>query len=242
MRAKRTGGANFKTPDVERAVGRILAFHGKVDLTNPEKVVYIETVNRKTYIFGEKIVGQSGLPFNHRERCLVLISGGFDSAVAAWQMMKRGVACDYLFCNMGGRFHNRQTLQVATVLNELWGRGLRSSFLTVDFHPAINSIKEHIANSYRQVILKRVMYRIAEKVAISLNSKAIVAGDSMGQVTSQSLQNIRVIDQATTFPVFRPLIGQNKEEIIAQSYAIGTGMLSEKVVGALWNYQGTTSC
>lgn len=230
VRARRTGGAAFKTPEVERAVGSVLASYGKVDLENPEKTVYVETLNKQTNLFCERIKGPGGLPLNHRERCLVLLSGGFDSAVAAWKMLKRGVACDYLFCNMGGKSHERQTLQVAKVLNELWASGSRSSLIAVNFHPAITAIKEHIALSYRQVVLKRVMYRIAEKVAILLKSKAIVTGDSLGQVTSQSLQNIKVIDQATSFSVFRPLIGEDKQQIIEQAYQIGTGLLSEKVV------------
>ena len=229
VRARRTGGADFTTPEVERAVGAVLSPHGKVDLGDPQRVIYVETINHQTYIFSQKIPGARGLPLNHRERSLVLLSGGFDSAVAAWHMMKRGVACDYLFCNMGGKFHQRQALQVAKVLHEIWARGSSSTFFSVDFHPVVSAIKER-ANSYRQVLLKRQMYRVAEKVAISLNSKAIVVGDSLGQVTSQSLQNIKVIDGATTFPVLRPLVGLDKEEIIALSYRIGTGLLSEKVV------------
>ena len=229
VRAKRIGECRFKTPDVERAVGAVLSPHGVVDLGSPEVVVYVEIVNQRAYLFGEKIPGAGGLPLNRRERCLVLLSGGFDSAVAAWQMLKRGVACDYLFCNMGGKFHQRQALQVAKVLNDLWAGGSRSSFLTVDFNPGIAALREHISNSYRQVLLKRLMCRVAERVAIPLGSKALVMGDSLGQVTSQSLQNIRVIDNATSFPVFRPLIGWDKEEIIARAYQVGTGLLSEKV-------------
>ena len=231
VRAKRMGGASFKTPEVEKTVGSVLSSYGKVDLGNPERTLYVEIINKQTHLFCEKIDGPGGLPLNHRERCLVLLSGGFDSAVAAWKILKRGVACDYLFCNMGGRFHERQTLQVAKVLNDLWASGSQSSLISVNFHPAIMAIKEHIElPSYRQVILKRVMYRLAEKVAILLRSKGLVTGDSLGQVTSQSLQNIKVIDQSTAFPVLRPLVGEDKREIMDKAYQIGTGMLSEKVV------------
>ena len=230
VRAKRTGVVHFKTPDVEKAVGEVLATYGKVDLENPEQTVYVETINQQTYLFCERISGPGGFPLNQRERCLVLISGGFDSAVAAWQIMKRGVACDYLFCNMGGKFHERQALQVAKILNDLWANGFQSTFYSLDFHAVIAAIKEHIPNSYRQVMLKRVMYQVAQKVADRFNNRAIVTGESLGQVTSQSLQNIKAIDQACSLPVFRPLIGQNKEEVINQAYFIGTGLLSEKVV------------
>ena len=230
VRAKRMGGASFKTPEVEKTVGSVLSSYGKVDLGNPERTLYVETINKRTHFFCEKIEGPGGLPLNQRERCLVLLSGGFDSAVAAWKILKRGVACDYLFCNMGGASHERQTLQVAKVLNDLWASGSQSSFISVNFHPAITAIKEHIKLSYRQVILKRVMYRLAEKVAILLRSRGLVTGDSLGQVTSQSLQNIKVIDQSTTFPVLRPLVGEDKREIMDKAYHIGTGILSEKVV------------
>ena len=230
VRARRMGGGGLKTPQVERAVGDILSPYGKVDLENPEKTLYVEIINKQTHLFFRRIQGPGGLPLNPRERCLVLLSGGFDSAVAAWKILKRGVACDYLFCNMGGRFHERQTLQVAKVLNDLWASGSRSSFISVNFHPAIMAIKEHISLSYRQVILKRVMYRLAEKVAILLRCRGLVTGDSLGQVTSQSLQNIKVIDQSTTFSVLRPLVGEDKREIMDKAYQIGTGLLSEKVL------------
>ena len=229
VRAKRVGGVPLPTPLVERRVGTVLSAHGKVDLTSPEKTVHVEITNQRTNLFCNKIKGPGGLPANRRERCLVLLSGGFDSAVAAWKILKRGVACDYFFCNMGGKFHERQALQVAKVLNDLWAHGLKSIFIPVDFLPAIAMIKQHIPAPYRQIILKRVMYRVAEKMAATLFSKALVTGDSLGQVTSQSLQNIKVIDQAISFPIFRPLIGEDKQEIIKLSYKIGTGTLSEKV-------------
>ncbi|MCY4644834.1 MAG: tRNA 4-thiouridine(8) synthase ThiI [Bacteriovoracales bacterium] len=230
VRARRTGETAFKTPEVERAVGAVLAPYGKVDLNRPEKTVYVETINRKTHLFCERIPGPGGLPLNGRDRCLTLFSGGFDSPVASWQMMKRGVACDYLFCNMGGKSHERQTVQVAKVLHDLWASGSKSHLMVVDFHPAIEAIKKLVSDPYRQVILKRVMYRVAEKAAAFLKSKAIITGESLGQVSSQSLQNIKVIDNACSFPVLRPLIGSNKEEIIRLAYKIGTGYLSEKIV------------
>ena len=230
VRARRVGGGKFKTPEIEQLVGGVLSPYGKVDLDHPERVVFVEIINQETYFFSEKKSGPGGLPLNPKERCLVLISGGFDSPVAAWKMMKRGVACDYLFCNMGGKSHERQALQVVKVLHDLWSSGRESAFFSVNFHPVIHTLKETFGESYRQVLLKRVMCRVAEKVAISLRSRAIVTGDSLGQVTSQSLQNIKVIDSSTTFPIFRPLLGEDKQEIIALANRIGTGPLSEKVV------------
>lgn len=230
VRARRVGGVDFKTPEIEKAVGELLAPYGKVDLMNPEKIIFVETINERTYLFSEKRSGPRGLPLNPKERCLVLISGGFDSAVAAWKMIKRGVACDYLFCNMGGKFHERQALQVVKVLHDLWSAGRESAFFSVDFLPVIEALRKGFGGSYRQVLLKRVMCRVAEKMAFALGSQAIVTGDSLGQVTSQSLQNLKVIDLATTLPLFRPLLGEDKQEIIALANKVGTGLLSEKVV------------
>ena len=134
------------------------------------------------------------------------------------------------FSIWGAGFTSGKALQVAKVLNDLWAAGSRAAFLSVDFHLAIAALKRQVASSYRQVVLKRVMYRVAEQLASRLESKVLVAGDSIGQVTSQSLQNIKVIDEATALPVFRPLIGQDKEEIIRAARHIGTALLSEKVV------------
>ena len=118
--------------DIERLWGqRLLSYAKGVSLKNPDINIRIEILRGKTYFFLEKIPGPGGMSFSPRTRVLVLISGGFDSAVAAWKMMKKGICCDYLFYNMGGKTTERMALQVVKILNDLWAKKQMRSFLLV---------------------------------------------------------------------------------------------------------------
>lgn len=228
--AKRTGAQSYKSTDLERQAGGVLNQWGNVNLSNPEVTVHIHVENKKAFIFSEKVKGAGGLPPSNKERALVLMSGGFDSAVAAWQMLKRGVACDFLFCNMGGKSTERQCLQVTKVLVDLWAPSTKARFFSVDFNPVIEEIKKISDPGYRQILLKREMYRVAERVQKKTSAMGIVTGESLGQVSSQSLQNLRTIDHSVNSLILRPLIGMDKMDIIDIAYKIGTGILSAKVV------------
>lgn len=230
VKAKRSGSQKYSSMDIERQAGGVLNQWGNVNLSHPEVCVYIRVVNKKTYIFSEKIKASGGLPPSNRERALVLMSGGFDSAVAAWQMLKRGIACDFLFCNMGGKSTERQCLQVTKILVDLWAPSTKARFFSLDFNPTIDEIKKISDSGYRQIILKREMYRSAEAVLKRTNAIAIVTGESIGQVSSQSLQNLRTIDASVNTLIMRPLLGADKLEIINTAYKIGTGILSAKVL------------
>jgi thiamine biosynthesis protein ThiI len=161
---------------------------------------------------------------------VALVSGGFDSAVAAWQAMKRGVAVDHVFCNLGGASHELGALRVSKELADGWAHGDRPRFHAVDFGPLLDEIRGRTERKYWQLLLKRQMLRAAEAVAAERRCAAIVTGEAIGQVSSQTLVNLGVISQATQLPVLRPLVTCNKEEIIATARAIGTHDLS-KVVG-----------
>ena len=161
---------------------------------------------------------------------MALVSGGFDSAVAAWQILRRGVAQDYVFCNLGGSTHRLGTLRVIQVLADRWSYGDRPRFHTVEFGPVVEEIQARTKTRYWQILLKRSMLRVAERIAREIDACAIVTGDSIGQVSSQTLVNLGTVSQATRALVLRPLVGSNKEEIIAASRRIGTFDLA-KVVG-----------
>jgi thiamine biosynthesis protein ThiI len=161
---------------------------------------------------------------------VALVSGGFDSAVAAWHMLRRGVSLDYVFCNLGGATHRLGTLRVTKVLADRWSYGDRPRFHTIEFGPMVEELQARTRSRYWQILLKRLMLRCAERVARETRAVAIVTGESVGQVSSQTLQNLAVISQATDTPILRPLVGFNKDEIIATAGRIGTFELS-KVVG-----------
>ena len=215
----------------EREWGARFFPHAKgVNLKNPEVNVRMEILRGKTHFFLIKKDGPGGLGFSTKERVLVLISGGFDSAVAAWKMMKKGINCDYLFFNMGGVVYERMALEVVKVLNDLWAKNTGARFFSMDFNGVILEIKKKIENPYRQIVLKRLMYRAAEKMVKKERSMGMVTGESIGQVSSQSLTNLCFIQAATHCPVFRPLLNDDKNEIIALAKKISTANLSEKIV------------
>lgn len=233
VRARRVGDrgrAPFGSQQLERALGAALQPYGaKVDLTHPEVRAQIELFDGDAFFFTETRRAHGGLPLGVEGRALALVSGGFDSAVAAWQMQKRGVALDFLFCNLGGRAHELGVLRVLKVLADRWGYGTRPRLHALDFEPVAAHLMERVHPRYRQVVLKRLMLRAAERVAARSRASALVTGEAVGQVSSQTLRNLSVISPATRYTVLRPLAAFNKDEIIEQARRIGTYELSSVV-------------
>lgn len=234
VRARRVGSKDegaLRSSDVERALGAaLLPCSAGVDLDQPEVVARVELCDGEGYLFGEHLPGPGGLPLGVEGRAVALVSGGFDSAVAAWHVLKRGVSLDHVFCNLGGVAHELGTLRVMKVLADRWSYGDRPLFHAVDFAPLLDEIRARTEQKYWQILLKRLMLRAAEAVASERRCAAIVTGDAIGQVSSQTLVNLNAITQATRMAVLRPLVTCNKEDIIAESKRIGTHDLS-KVVG-----------
>ncbi|HUH13119.1 MAG TPA: tRNA uracil 4-sulfurtransferase ThiI [Longimicrobiales bacterium] len=229
VRARRSGTHPFASRDIEHALGAALNEAATVDLSNPEVTVLVEVRDARALLFTRRIPGAGGLPLGVEGRALALISGGYDSAVAAWLLAKRGVELDYVFCNLGGDAYERAVLQVAKVLADDWSYGSRPRMHVVDFEAPLRELREKTQPRYWQVALKRLMYRAASRVAEETGAEALITGEAMGQVSSQTLSNLRAIEPAATLPVFRPLLGFDKEEIIERARHIGTAALSERV-------------
>ncbi len=233
VRARRVGERSripLDARELERALGSALgAGASGVDLVNPEVTVRVELTPEKAYFFRESRAGPGGLPLGVEGRAAALVSGGFDSAVAAWQLMKRGVAFDFVFCNLGGRSHQLGTLRVMKRIADAWSYGTRPRLHAIDFEPISRDLQQHSQTRYWQILLKRLMLRAAERIALDRRALAIVTGEAVGQVSSQTLQNLGVISEATPLPILRPLAGFNKEEIISAARAIGTYELSSVV-------------
>ena len=229
-RVGRPGPAAAQPREVERELGTLLLPEAAgVDLSNPEVTVGIEIAESGTSFFTEGVRGPGGLPLGCEGRAVSLLSGGFDSAVATWQLQKRGVVCDALFCNLGGAAHLREVLPVARHLAQRWSYGARPKLVAVDFEPVVAALREHTTKRYWQVLLKRLMLRAAEALAGELGASAIVTGDSVGQVSSQTLPNLAVVSRASSLPVLRPLVGFDKQEITALARQIGSYELSKAV-------------
>lgn len=230
VRARRVGSHEFSSRDVEVRLGAALRPSATgVRLDSPDVTVHVEVRDGDTYFFSDRVPGTGGLPLGVEGRAIALLSGGFDSAVAAWLVMKRGVALDYVFCNLGGDAYERAVLGVAKVLADGWSWGTHPRLHVVDFAEPVRELRETVRQSYWQLVLKRLMYRAATQIGQSLGANAIITGEAIGQVSSQTLSNLRAIEPAADLPVLRPLLGFDKEEIIARARDIGTATLSGRV-------------
>ena len=233
VRARRVGDRSrisVKSTDVERDLGTaLLPVSAGVDLDHPEVTLYVEILENETCFFPERIRAHGGIPLGVEGHALALVSGGFDSPVAAWQLLKRGVDLDYVFCNLGGATHLQDALRVIKVLADRWSYGHRPRLHVVDFQGLSAELQSKTTTRYWQILLKRQMLRVAECIARERRALAVVTGEAVAQVSSQTLQNISVISEAASGLVLRPLVGFNKEEIIAMARLIGTFELSQVV-------------
>ena len=233
VRARRVGDRthiSISAQELERALGAELDAHAaRVDLTNPEVTVHVEVLAGEAFFFSERRAGPGGLPLGVEGHALALASGGFDSVVAAWLMLKRGIDLDYVLCNLGGRSHQLEAVRVLKVLARDWSYGSRPHLHAVDFDAVTRDLQANVSQRYWQVVLKRLMLRAAEQVACERDAAAIITGDAMGQVSSQTLRNIATISEATKLPILRPLVGFNKNEILEIARKIGTYELSKQV-------------
>ncbi|MBW2495280.1 MAG: tRNA 4-thiouridine(8) synthase ThiI [Deltaproteobacteria bacterium] len=234
VRARRVGERSkiaLRPPDIERELGaRLLEHSAGVDLNDPEVTVSIELIGDDAYFFPERIACCGGLPLGASGRAIALMSGGFDSAVAAWQLLKRGVRIDYAFCNLGGETHQLGVLRVAKVLADRWSYGDQPRLHAIDFGALTEELRARTQTRYWQILLKRAMVRAAELLVRERRASAIITGEAVGQVSSQTLPNLAVISRAATATILRPLVGANKDEIIDTARLIGTYDLS-KIVG-----------
>lgn len=229
VRARRHGQHPFRSPDVERTLGAALCGPGRVDLESPEVTVFVEVVGTRAYLSSDKRQGANGLPAGVQGKAVALISGGFDSAVAAWRVLKRGASMDYVFCNLAGRANERLVLQVVKKLGDTWALGQRPYLHVIDFNPVVRELRARVKRTYWQVVLKRLMLRSAEAVCLRTGADAIVTGESLAQVSSQTMPNLRAIDACINLPVLRPLVGCDKVDIIAEARRLGTAAISEHV-------------
>ncbi|GAB3037144.1 tRNA uracil 4-sulfurtransferase ThiI [Bowmanella dokdonensis] len=225
VRVRRRGKHDFTSMDVARYVGGGLNQHcqtGGVDLSQPEVVVELEVDKEHLLIIDARFRCLGGMPLPTQEDVLSLISGGFDSGVASYQMIRRGARTHYCFFNLGGRQHEIGVKQVACYLWRQFGVSHRVKFVGVDFEPVVAQILERVDNGLMGVVLKRLMLKAASIVADNLAISTLVTGEAMGQVSSQTLSNLAVIDRATDKLMLRPLICWDKSDIIQQARQIGT--------------------
>jgi thiamine biosynthesis protein ThiI len=232
VRAKRNGTHDFSSLDVEKYVGGGLNQHTSaagVKLKKPDVTVIIEIKDDTCYIVDKKYEGLGGFPVGTQESVLSLVSGGFDSTVASYLIMRRGLKTHYLFFNLGGREHEIAVKEIAFYLWNTFASSHRVKFISVPFEGVVAEILEKIGPSNMGVVLKRMMLRAAERVAARGKFEALVTGEAISQVSSQTIPNLQAIDDIDTRLVLRPLIAMDKPEIIGQARKIGTEEFSAAV-------------
>lgn len=207
--------------------------HKKVKLKNPDIGCFIEVVDEFSYVYIKKQRGVGGLPVGSSGRVVSLLSGGIDSPVSSFFMMKRGARVVFVtFYVQNLANHTTLIEKVKKIVKVLNKFQTESKIYFVPFDEIQKAIFEKTqsisAEKQRIIIYRRFMMRIAQKIAKKENAKALVTGDSLGQVASQTLENIAVINAAIKYPIFRPLLGFDKEEIIALAKKIDTFELSIK--------------
>lgn len=225
VRVKRSGKHEFNSMEVERFVGAVLnraCETARVQLKDPDITVRLEVVGQQCYILRTHQQGLGGFPLGSQDGVLSLVSGGFDSVVASYLTTKRGLTTHFCFFNLGGRAHELGVKEVSYYLWQKYAASHEVKFVTIPFEDVVGEILSSIHNSQMGVVLKRMMLRVASRVAEEMQIQALVTGEAVAQVSSQTLANLSVIDSVTDTLVLRPLITMDKSDIINISRQIGT--------------------
>ncbi len=194
----------------------------KVKMKDPDVTVHIEVIQGSTYIYGRSVVGVGGLPVGSAGNVVSLISAGIDSPVATWRMMHRGAVVIGLHFSGKPQTDNYSEYLVEDIFNELQVTGGIGCWYVAALGDYQYEISLCVPPRLRIIFYRRLMFAVANEVAVRENARALVTGESLGQVASQTLDNIRAVDAIAAFPVFRPLIGMDKQEIINKAQEIGT--------------------
>lgn len=215
----------YKSPEVSAEVGHHLLEqfpHLRVDVHHPDVIVRVEVRERYAFAHGDTRPGAGGIPVGTGGKAAVLISGGLDSPVAAWMMAKRGVELTAVHFASPPYTSELAREKVRRLLRKVAEYAGRIRFVTVNLTRLQEEIRDKCPQELSTVILRRYMLRGAQRVAQEEGCSALVTGESLGQVASQTIQAIACTDAVATMPVFRPLIGADKSEIVKVAYQIGT--------------------
>jgi thiamine biosynthesis protein ThiI len=237
VRARRSDkGFPLNAMAVEREVGGYLfdklqaeGRNVRVDLKVPDLTCRIEITRGPLLVYARRIIGPGGLPPNTAGRLVCLLSGGFDSAVAAYKMMKRGAHLSFVHFWGGGAAAGESSIHVARQLVErMLPWQFTAKLYLVPFEPLQREIAARAPEAFRILLYRRLMLRVAERIALRGGGKGLITGDSLGQVASQTLQNLQAVGAIARLPLYRPLIGDDKLEIQEIARHIGTYDISEQ--------------
>jgi thiamine biosynthesis protein ThiI len=228
IRSRRMGKHEYSSKDVSVIIGKTIAdlTRASVDLTNPDVELFVEIRDQKSYLYTEVFHGVGGMPLGTQGKTIALISGGIDSPVAAWMMMRRGCHIIPLFYDCGLYMSDTSRERAINCIKALavWAGG--PLYMARANHEKILQEAKQVNKRLTCLLCKRMMYRLATELAREEGAHGIVTGESVGQVASQTTPNLLAINSAAEVPVLRPLIGMDKIEIIQRARSIGTYTLS----------------
>jgi len=228
LRVRRVGKHSFSSRDVAGRLGDLIRAeypHLRVDLDDPEREIFVEIRDGTCYLFDRKIPAVGGIPLGVEGTLIALVSGGIDSPVAAYLMMKRGCRIVPLYIELEGYLDGTNLARAEATVEALRRYQPDIKLMVVEdgyLVRARRALEERGQERYTCLLCKRRMYRIAARVARREGAKGFITGESMGQVASQTLDNLAVLTDAATIPVYRPLIAFDKEDVVRLAREIGT--------------------
>jgi len=241
IRARRTGNHPFSSADIGKTCGDAVwnelekgGKHPRVDLSSPDKEIFVEMRQNLAYVFLETIKGVGGLPLGTQGSMVVLISGGLDSPVAAWLMMKRGVMITPVYCNNSPYAEDAARERAFDCIRQLqkWAPGYQFTTYEIPHGPNLKSFIESCNRKNTCLLCKRMMYREAYEVMKKEGASGIITGSSLGQVASQTAANMHAEIYQLAIPIYHPLIALDKTEIMDIARKIGTYDISSKQAGS----------
>jgi thiamine biosynthesis protein ThiI len=228
VRVRRRGTHGWQSVDLASAIGTLLVASGaKVDLSHPEETVAVTVLDKRAFLVTDHVTAQGGLPIGTQGKVLCLISGGFDSVVAAWMSMARGCPVDFVHFTLNCA-QSDHAIAVARQMWSTWGHGSDPTVHLVDFQPVKDALVSDVDARMRQVALKVMMAKAASAIAQEEHISALVTGDALGQVSSQTLPHLVAVSKEASTPILRPLLALPKETIIDFARTVGTAELSAR--------------
>ena len=221
VRVRRVGSHGFTSIDAAREIGaRLVEAGGQVDLENPDVEVHVEIRGSRAYLFTEVVPGVGGLPLGSEGRVLALVSGGIDSPVAAWLVMRRGAEPVFAFLSVAHPVDTVQALRVIRALRR-YVHGVKPSIFVIKLVDTVAAIRR-LRLQYWNAAFKRAMYLVAARLAEEVKADAVVTGEVLGQVSTQTLSMLNALQSGIDLPILRPLIGMDKDDVVELARRIGT--------------------
>lgn len=232
VKVKVANDAPLKARDVAKLAGSKLLQkfpHARVDLKHPTHKIEVHLTANELRLVEAQYPGLGGMPLPSQGKVLCLVSGGYDSIVAAYQLIRRGAKVHFCYFNLGQHDPQQRVRKICLTLWQRFSASHKVKFIEVDFSDIVHQILDNVDDAYMGVVLKRSMIRAASLFADTMQIQTLVTGECLGQVASQTLANLQVIDRATDKLILRPLISLDKEDIISQARMIDLAQACQSV-------------